>query len=391
MSFNYKLLGQVKQAMHKLAGDFNIPTKQQLDSKPVTAPPAVPTKPPITRTLAQPLKDVNNLTDREKGYGVTFPASPGNRGTHSLDYPYKYQDDLAKRRAFVPSELTGKKVIDDDHPYHGFVRDWVNANYSNLNIGGIGYNRRAAHNAINSNIENNKVYENAIKRLADTALANRMAVPYKKYPPVPYQGSSAIMGGGFDSFLTHGDTTPGIHLNPSFDSLSSLMSLSAPMNPNQTAIHEIEHAGTQHGRSYSPTSTFRDYSRRFTPQEVEKIETNADHERLFANETPAVLAELANSAQAAYESRNNKPLEGTFNLVPSGAQPLNIKLEDLRRGAHMRGHTGGPGNVPMTEMLNSPEGKEFLRMNLRRMEFAKKMQDKKIQEQTISPSGWGVN
>lgn len=395
MAFNYKLIEVVKEAantvfaMNKSAKDFNIPTKQQLDNKPVTPNQTVLVKPPISRSSAQPLKDINNLTDREKGYGVTFSPSPANRGIHELDYPYAYQDDLAKRRAFVPEGLQGKKVIGPDHPYHDFVEDWLNANYS---VVGLGYNRQNAHRAINSNIENKKVYEDSIKRLADTAFSNRMSVPYRKYPPVFGYSSHAHMGGA-DGYVLHGDRTPGVHLNPNFDRLALLLGAGQlAHDPNITAIHEIEHAGTQHGRTPWAESTFKPYDKRkATPQEVERAEEIDRNQQLFASETPAVLAELANSAQAAYESRNNKPLKGTFNLVPSGAQPLNIKLEDLRRGAYIRGHTGGPGNVSMTELLNSPEGKEFLRMNLRRMEFAKKIQDKKIKEYDFSPSGWGIN
>lgn len=322
--------------------DWHIPSKQQLDSSPTTPKSPAPIKPLSTKAPAMPLqaKPVNTQ------YDTRIPASPMARPISSMNVPGGYYNAGTQATA-TPAAEYGPNA--QQNPQNATIRnkvmeDWLNSNYSNANSGAFGPNRLAAHQAISGNIQRLPEYYSNTKALAEMARDRRMATPHVMQAPSQRMSTDQ---GSYGDVTADDSTVRKMYVTPQEHRVNDERPVG--WNQNITEIHEREHAGAQ------------------------KVDPNADNlTSTFQFETPAVLSELANSAQAAYDAGSGKPLQGNFTITPNSAKPINVPLETLRQQAYRRGHTGGQGNVSMTEMLNSPEGQEFIRMNLRRAEFAER-------------------
>jgi ADP-ribose pyrophosphatase YjhB (NUDIX family) len=325
----------------KASADFNIPSKTDLDSSPLKPTPA-PLKPPVAKAPAMPLqaKPVNTQ------YDTRIPASPMARPISSMNVPGGYYNAGTQATATPAAEYGAgpQQNAQAASVRNKVMEDWLNSNYSNANTGAFGPNRLAAHQAISGNIQRLPEYYSNTKALAEMARDRRMATPHVMQAP---SQSVSTNQGSYGDVTADDSTVRKMYVTPQEHRVNDERPVG--WNQNITEIHEREHAGAQ------------------------KVDPNADNlTNTFQFETPAVLSELANSAQAAYDAGSGKPLQGNFTITPNSAKPINVPLETLRQQAYRRGHTGGQGNVSMTEMLNSPEGQEFIRMNLRRAEFAER-------------------
>lgn len=321
--------------------DWQVPSKQQLDSPSITPKSPAPIKPLPTKAPAMPLK--TNTANLQ--YNTTMPASPAAR-TNTLNIPGGYYNAGTQANTASAAEYSQAATQNNQNATirNKVMEDWLSSNYSKADVGGFGANRLAAHEAIAGNIQRMPEYYSNTKALADMARERRMATPHRTLAPSPQLSA----GGSYGQTRKNVTQSRDVYVVPQ-EHRSADEERPAGWNPYITEIHEREHAGAQ------------------------RVDPNADDlTNTFQFETPAVLAELANSAQAAYDAGSGKPLQGNFTITPSSAKPFNVPLETLRREAYRRGHTGGQGNVSMTEMLNSPEGQEFIRMNLRRAEFAER-------------------
>lgn len=207
-------------------------------------------------------------------------------------------------------------------------------------------NRATTHQNISRNIVDQEAYNAETRRQANAALSNRMGT----FWTISHNPNAVDQGE--------------IDIRP-----SAARAITVPIRASEfpwpesfstgvTVSHEAEHSGAQ-TLPTAKTNNFLykmfDYSP-MLPQDP-NIGT-------LKVETPAVLAEYANAAQSAYLTGGKKPLTGTMSIAPDGG--FKVPLETFRREVERRGHVGGAQNVSMTDLLNSPEGQEYLRMNMQR-------------------------
>jgi hypothetical protein len=128
------------------------------------------------------------------------------------------------------------------------------------------------------------------------------------------------------------------------------------MTRSLVGLHELEHVNQDLRRLYAQD----------TPSAV--VNSNRPHIDTTAHAEPgAVLNEVVHAADAAHQA-TGKPVTGNFALTPN----YKPSLEWMRRQAlEHRLDNMGPDNVhgrTMTELLNTPEGQAWQRMQLRDLE-----------------------
>ena len=320
MAFNYKLMATVKKAATslniKLASFLNV--KSSADA--LTVSPAIPGK---ATGPASPLPSSKKLNMPSPGY---------TQKMQSLNIPKGFENDP---EALYTSNAANYYIPEEGYP--------------------AGQARTYNHQNISNNIQDTQAYKLNARNMANAAFANRMGTPWTvSYNP--NKGSYAEVKENTNKLR---------NVNIGTDSHTSAPFMAMPSwTPGVLASHEVEHGGTQLPKS-EPSSN--PLARTFGYRTSE-TEYNPDAST-YRFETPAVLAELAAGSQAAYLSNNNKPLTGNMTIDPR--MEFKVPLETFRKEVERRGHVGGPHNVSMTEMLNSPEGQEFLRMNLQRERIRK--------------------
>jgi hypothetical protein len=90
---------------------------------------------------------------------------------------------------------------------------------------------------------------------------------------------------------------------------------------------------------------------------------NSAHAML--NEPAAVMGELVNATDAAHQATNS-PVSGSIDLAPGYAP----SLEWMRQQAKQHGYDGLGGNKNMTELINTPAGQAWMKMQMRNFEAA---------------------
>jgi hypothetical protein len=323
MSFNYKLMATVKKATAnlniKLASLLNVKTSADLF-------PSLPGK-PIQMHPAIPGKATGPASPFPSSKKIHMPSPEHAQKMQSLNIPKGFEND--------PDALYASNAANYYFPEEGYP---------------AGQARQYNHQNISNNIQDQQAYNLNARNMANAAFNNRMGTPWT----VTYNPTKGSYG------EVNSDLSKVRNVNIGSDVQNNVSWTSMPSwSPGVIASHEVEHAGTQipkYELSKNPIG-------KIFGKVVSESDQNPDA-ATYRYETPAVLAELAAGSQAAYLANNNKPLTGHMTIDPR--MEFKVPLETFRKEVERRGHVGGAHNVSMTEMLNSPEGQEFLRMNLQR-------------------------
>lgn len=382
MPFNYKAISMVKEALAKRAGSF-VPKSIYSPDKNV--------HPPI------PGKATGQVDPFPSSGTVIRPSPNFASGLQSLKIPKGFHARSPELLDFIVSNY----ITEDLKPKNDLLNTKYYRPKARL------YNYLDIHKNVPSP-EQQEAMNLESRRLANIGLKNRVG------NPVVFYNSPKNSHSAYD-IKPMGQTTnadlliwPSKTRNLILDSRAPLLreiSKKLPYfidvdgeiasNPPRgaTLAHELEHAGAQRlptvaekldeinreyrtlGRPSLNAGSFLSASPFLSKFLTLRGDDETDWSKnnltvkesigpgdMFRAETPAVLAELANQAQAAYLANGKKPLTGNFSIDPTGR--FKIPMEDFRKQVERRGHVGGNHNVSMTDLLNSPEGQEFLRMNL---------------------------
>jgi superfamily II DNA or RNA helicase len=259
----------------------------------------------------------------------------------------------------VPGYYAGGK--DHFRGSRGGAPEWLARNYSAPGTV-FAPSRQIAHkniwDAVKASPGGPKRYQTETANLFNQSQQKlRRPTEIHKYPRLPLAASATTFGdGGFMTPEQRAMATvygldlskPGVHLG-TFDSYVGQPSLGnalyrglglmrdlpkmPSLNRNIIGLHELEHA----------------------KQDVEDIIGIRDITQSL--EPPAVMAETVNAAEAARRAAR-KPVSGTFPLTPT-YQP---NLEWMRQQAEQHGYETMGGDKTMTELLNTPAGQAWLRM-----------------------------
>lgn len=362
MPFNYKAISMVKEALFKRAGSFVPKSIYSPDKKTTEVHPAIPGK------------ATGRIEDFPKE-NTLLPASKNFiSGAQTLKFPEKFRED---------SDIHDKYVKRNYYP---------------------GINRKDFGYAIRDNLstpEERAKYLIESRRLANLGLKNRLAHP----TVINYANNPRWGFGGIGLSFPFGLSSDGHEIaKPVTNRLLNLST--GTMDPKihgATMAHELEHAGGQFENVSNYLKNLNEYNKRKGLPEKTLHEFVGTPGNLLPNnllnnaivvpdkviqyELPAVLAEFANQAQAAYAARGNKPLSGKISISPDDTI-MRFPLEEFRKQVERRGHVGGEHNVSMTDLLNSPDGQEFLRMNFQNQKIrdAQNLKRKILTEKTLKNS-----
>jgi 8-oxo-dGTP pyrophosphatase MutT (NUDIX family) len=392
-------------AMHKLAGNF------------IPKPADKNVHPPI------PGKATGQANPFPSSGTIIQPSPNFASGLQTLKIPKGFTAESPELRKFVASNY---------YPESPGPRNSMSGHYS---PNARNSNYLAIHKNVSSPEQQDAMALES-RRLANIGLQNRAgrSIAFNNSPEDSSSQQKALLMGATSEgdFLGWEDKTRKLVLDSRTQRLNENSNTKIPfetyedgyLTPHmpQGAIvaHELEHAGAQRGPTISEKldeinrenrrlglplqdaesllSQNPFLSRLFTLRKNNETEWSKNNltvgetagpVRMFRGETPAVLAEMANQAQSAYVANDNKPLSGHFSVDPTGR--FKIPLEEFRKQVERRGHVGGNHNVSMTDLLNSPEGQEFLRMNMQNAKITERIAKERADNIWNTPSLYNTN
>ncbi len=365
MAFNYKLIGQVKQAVQKLADS---PTAPKVESPSSSDEGPIHTSPPVTkhqninpvypRVKFGPPNDLNRVVKSVPKENPLSGFNPNQGGLQPIPEPdYSEPGNPAPQGipGFNPNQgalqyIPKMNALDYmtspgyNHPYLIPSFGNVSKNLTDNNIPGAsretmgemlndfydGDTRKNFYNSLDKTIADPKArdgFSQSLKNMASWASDNRVSKPTRfvtYLPPGPrFIGPHADPG---TIQTPENSVRQSIHTNYKGD-LNADTSFGLVKNPNGVFLHELEH----------------------TNQATNPAPGRSPATAAMANlEMPAVISEIAHQAAAAHEATGKYP-KGDFYGVP---------YETIAREAQRRGHVYG--NVPMTELLKHPDAQKWL-------------------------------
>jgi hypothetical protein len=388
MSFNYKLLAQIKQA----AGDYRSPPLDTHVSPTVTKHPNVnPTYPRVKfGPTDDPTRVVKTDTSRpipnfNPNYGALQPGMDVTTSTYLNPGKEKYRHQI-----LIPSfgnisknipmgnipganERTLENLADDFYmgdtrkDFYNSLDKTLKGSAGNLkqfndryvpplsgrptrnNLLNQTAPSRSSYLAKNQENENYKNFSTSLKNMASWASDNRISKPTVFETEPEFTGEAMS---GFSETSTDQDPKDQLHQRVLTqyklgDKPSKMSPFNKTMNPNAVFLHELEHTNQaiapRHPKVIDPNmSTILYGIPREIKEYIEKTHTAND-------EIPTVISEIAHQAAAAHEATGKYP-KGDFYGVP---------YETIAREAQRRGHVYG--NVPMTELLKHPDAQKWLK------------------------------
>lgn len=320
----------------------------------------------------------------------TFPAAPG----------------ATPPTVFKPPTLPGSNAIDAIGKTHNAWQRWLDQNYTSPQ-GGFGAGRAGVHSALSNQLQT--AGPNATQQfnthLQQTVYPKAQA-PHQTYQFTPKPDLPSALS-GVNEFETewkrqHGrehalkwlgrdnaPPPPPLTEPPPPPELTLGMQQGPPKAPydrllpknwtrfttdnNETTLaHELEHVNQDLPRAGEPDSAatmFESAGQKLSPYDKGvladvdyKNNGNAFRETMFQTQTEpgAVFTELAHAADATQAATGQKP-QGEMQLVPDGpAGGYSLPTEDILREARRSGVLSGKRTA--TDMLNTPAGQAWMRM-----------------------------
>lgn len=338
-----------KSGAYKFAVGFNLPK---------FSAPSLPKMPNMQRFFGR----------TQQPAATPAPSVPAPALTHTpKTLPAENPNQLTPtQKELYPTKIVGKPVKpllpgrwSEFHGNPG-AQAWVERNYADPEHSQvIPPSRQQAHDAIWNTVQSvpgaQERYQNETQRMFE-ASAQRMRrdTPIYEHPRLPLAGSMTMFQQPDPDLMTPDQRAmglifgknlfePGVHLG-TFDKhigqpgvgsslyrglgLSRKLPNMPSMNKYVTGIHELEHAKQDMAFPLQQTM-----------------------------EPPAVMAEVVSAADAARRAARQN-VKGRFPLTPN-YQP---DIEWMRQQAQQHGYEGLGGENTMTELLNTPEGQAWLRM-----------------------------
>lgn len=402
MAFNYKLIGQVKQAAHKLASDFKFigPVKEETHvSPPVTKFPNI--NPVYPRVKFGPTDNPSRVvkTDTYKpipGFNPNYGALQPNTGITSLTYSdpgkedYSHKDLIPSFGSVSKNTVMGNIPGADKYTLNRLANDFYVGDtrkqfYNSLNktLSGSGNNLKqlsnnympplsgkpAKFNLSTQNVptrasylgdaqknQNYKNFYNSLRNMASWASDNRISKPTTFETSPDFTGSASP--GFIETPVNFAPANPGVGPKDklkqsiktqyeSTDKPSFISSGKSNIPANAVFLHELEHTNQAISPTHPVLVNPTGYHPFFNPM-TEEMEKYIDNTHIANDEIPTVISEIAHQAAAAHEATGKYP-KGDFYGVP---------YETIAREAQRRGHVYG--NIPMTELLKRPDAQKWL-------------------------------
>jgi hypothetical protein len=263
---------------------------------------------------------------------------------------------IAYRPPIQESALSVLKIPDYREELYTGAERWFLRNYAGFNDSGHGHyvrgmpqGRMATHRTLSSQIPSgwDQYYRDSMRSMFYDKLKNTQGLmPFQVQETNESMSNSMAFSAGVagdSAFIRSGQKPENLDLGRmGFNPFTYA-------TPGTVALHELEH---QRQDDYIFDKN--------NPEVLGPPNVSYDWHRMSIMEPPAVLSEMVHAAQGVKHTRatagRSGALKGTAPLTPN-YQP---SLEWMVQQAKSHGHIGG--DKSMTELLNTPEGQAWLKM-----------------------------